>query len=77
MSPTPPFYRCGQEGVWDPQHGQPFRFPTCARKYIQGVPKSYPNFVYFFYQPLKMKVNYGGIGLDIHDLSFVTLLLRF
>ncbi|XP_005095363.1 uncharacterized protein LOC101864054 [Aplysia californica] len=31
VTPTPPFYRCGLEGEWDPPNGMPFSFPACAR----------------------------------------------
>lgn len=26
----PPFYKCGQEGFWDPPNSTPFRFPGCG-----------------------------------------------
>ncbi|XP_048248139.1 uncharacterized protein LOC124151774 isoform X1 [Haliotis rufescens] len=29
----PPFYRCGNEGFWDPPRGSPFLFPSCAMPY--------------------------------------------
>lgn len=32
ITPVPPFYRCGKEGIWDPSSGDPFTFPICARK---------------------------------------------
>ncbi|XP_014679529.1 PREDICTED: uncharacterized protein LOC106819402 [Priapulus caudatus] len=29
----PPFYACGREGSWDPQHpNDPFTFPACSRE---------------------------------------------
>ncbi|XP_059165396.1 uncharacterized protein LOC131947978 [Physella acuta] len=30
VAPIPAFYRCGQEGLWDPSSGEPFSFPACA-----------------------------------------------
>ncbi len=34
-----PFYKCGNEGFWDPPNSTPFRYPGCARKYKKCISK--------------------------------------
>ena len=33
----PPFYKCAQDGAWDPVDGAVFRFPACASKQNYNV----------------------------------------